>query len=81
MKLYSHTLAASPLLFASCPKHGRVSQAGACDECDMIAETGRQWRTLTNENIRFRDALETISKNGCCDTCQEAKLVALQALE
>lgn len=25
-------------------------------------------------------ALESISKNGCCGTCQEAKLVALSAL-
>jgi hypothetical protein len=27
------------------------------------------------------DALVSISKNGCCQTCQEAKLVALKALK
>lgn len=29
----------------------------------------------------FKEALESISKNGCCDKCQEAKRVALKALQ
>lgn len=29
---------------------------------------------------RHRSALESISKNGCCDNCQEAKTVAIAAL-
>lgn len=27
------------------------------------------------------EALESIAKNNCCDSCQEAKLVALNALD
>ncbi len=30
---------------------------------------------------KLTEAMESISKNSCCDTCQEAKLVALKALE
>lgn len=30
---------------------------------------------------RLREALESISKNTCCSTCQEAALVAKQALK
>jgi hypothetical protein len=29
---------------------------------------------------RYRKALQSISKNSCCGNCQEAKLVALEAL-
>ena len=29
----------------------------------------------------LREALVSISKNTCCDTCQEAALVAIEALE
>jgi len=35
---------------------------------------------LEVEVEQLHDALKSISKNGCCDTCQEAKLVALEAL-
>jgi RNase P subunit RPR2 len=35
---------------------------------------------LREENARLREALESISKNSCCDQCQQAKFVALQAL-
>jgi len=35
---------------------------------------------LANDNERMRAALESIAKNGCCDRCQEAALVAKQAL-
>ncbi len=37
-------------------------------------------QALFNKLDRYREALESISKNGCCDKCQEAKLVALSAL-
>lgn len=36
---------------------------------------------LQEQNKIMRDALESISKNGCCKPCQEAKLVAKSALE
>lgn len=35
---------------------------------------------LEAENERLLDALESIAANTCCDTCQEAKLVAAKAL-
>jgi len=34
-----------------------------------------------NRDIKLTEALESISKNSCCNTCQEAKLVALSALK
>ena len=37
-------------------------------------------QSLRDENKRLREALESISKNSCCETCQQAKLVALEAL-
>jgi hypothetical protein len=33
------------------------------------------------EIVRLREALESISKNSCCEQCQEAKIVARKALE
>jgi hypothetical protein len=36
---------------------------------------------LKKENARLREALESISKNTCCEPCQEAKIVANKALE
>lgn len=30
---------------------------------------------------RYREGLESIARNSCCDSCQEAKLVALHTLE
>ena len=38
-------------------------------------------RELEAENARYKEALIAISKNTCCDTCQEAKKWALKALE
>lgn len=35
---------------------------------------------LLEQNKIMREALENISKNSCCGSCQEAKLVALRAL-
>ena len=37
-------------------------------------------KILTAENEIFREALESIAKNTCCDRCQEAALVARSAL-
>lgn len=38
-------------------------------------------RKFFNEQLRIaREGLESISKNTCCDKCQEAKLVALTTL-
>ena len=36
---------------------------------------------LTTKVAELEAALRSIAKNTCCDTCQEAKLVALNALE
>lgn len=36
---------------------------------------------LGEDNRKLREALESISKNSCCEQCQEAKLVASKALE
>jgi len=36
---------------------------------------------LKEENARLREALESISKNTCCEPCQEAKKVAINALK
>lgn len=37
-------------------------------------------KKLQEENKTMREALESISKNSCCEPCQEAKLVAREAL-
>lgn len=36
---------------------------------------------LIKEVERLREALGSIARNACCDKCQEAKLVAIAALE
>ena len=38
-----------------------------------------QW--LLSENAKLQEALESIANNTCCEGCQEAKRVALAALE
>lgn len=38
------------------------------------------YQALAARVQKLEAALESISKNSCCDTCQEAKLVALKAL-
>ncbi len=51
-----------------------------CNECQierLIAEVRRK----DAEIERLRSALESIAKNTCCDKCQEAALVAREALE
>lgn len=42
-----------------------------------VEQTEKYWRA---RHARFRESLLSISKNGCCGLCQEAKLVAQQAL-
>jgi len=41
---------------------------------------GWRIRELRAENQRLREAIESIAKNTCCEPCQEAALVARQAL-
>lgn len=36
---------------------------------------------LEAENARLREALGSIARNSCCDRCQEAALVAREALK
>lgn len=38
-------------------------------------------RNLLDYTDRLEEALTSISKNGCCDPCQQARLVARRALE
>jgi hypothetical protein len=45
------------------------------------AELVMHVQDLTLENERYRAALHSIAANRCCGSCQEAKLVALDALE
>lgn len=47
-------------------------------ELDRI--TSETQTKLIAERNHYREALISISKNSCCDKCQEAKLVARQAL-
>ena len=37
-------------------------------------------RQFMKANLRYREALESIAANTCCDKCQEAALVAKTAL-
>lgn len=46
-----------------------------------IAIQNDKYRALKAENERLRAALQSIAKNSCCGSCQEAKLVAIKALE
>ena len=43
-------------------------------------ETLRRWGYTEAERDIYKTALESISKNACCDNCQEAALVAKKAL-
>lgn len=47
----------------------------------MIALIAKKYAKLKKEITRLREALESISKNTCCEPCQEAKKVAINALE
>ncbi len=53
-------------------------------EIDKYSESMRFYMSeLQSANAKLAVAIEkltSISKNGCCDNCQEAKLVALSAL-
>jgi hypothetical protein len=45
-----------------------------------IKELEAEIEFLKKENATMREALVSIGKNTCCDSCQEAKLVATKAL-
>lgn len=47
-------------------------QAASCE-----AGLRREFKALAD---RYREALQSIAANGCCDRCQEAALVARKAL-
>lgn len=55
------------------------AELGAAKAFHKVAVTERDYERQKNQKLR--DALVSISKNTCCDTCQEAALVAKQALE
>ena len=46
----------------------------------MLNDTNH-YNKLEQENKRLREALESISKNTCCDNCQEAAKWAKEALK
>ena len=48
---------------------------------DIFCKIKEQLEKLQESNRIMKDALESISKNGCCEPCQEAKLVAISALK
>lgn len=45
-----------------------------------LAAKDQEIDRLTAEVARYREALESIAANTCCEPCQEAKLVAKSAL-
>jgi hypothetical protein len=47
---------------------------------ELYAHATEDIKTLLKAVDVLTEALESISKNGCCETCQEARLVALRAL-
>lgn len=51
-------------------------------ECWNMAITSLQEQLAVSQarDAKLRAALESISKNTCCGDCQEAKLVAIEAL-
>lgn len=56
--------------------------------CGKMCEADEAYPVYRCEKIvpkttlhRYEEALKMISKNSCCGSCQEAKLVAKQALE
>lgn len=48
---------------------------------DAVNEIMRQTLADRDEIERLRKALQSIAKNTCCDTCQEAAMVARKALK
>ena len=48
---------------------------------EIYDRKGKENAKLKEENARLREALESISKNACCESCQEAKKVAINALK
>ena len=50
------------------------------DPLDVIIELQEKIVAIENKLALCIEAHESISKNGCCDKCQEARLVSLKAL-
>lgn len=51
------------------------------DMADAYLDLYDEVKRLRAERDRLRAALESIAKNTCCEGCQEAALVARQALK
>ena len=47
----------------------------------FVTELEGRCADLEAEIARLREALQSIAANSCCDKCQEAALVARQALQ
>jgi len=58
-----------------------VKYSGSATDDPFTPEAYKTIEKLEAENKRLREALESISKNTCCDSCQEASKWAKQALE
>lgn len=63
-----------------------VSYQLSCTTCFIIAlkqlsDTEKELEELRVKCEKYREALESISKNTCCEPCQEAKNVAREALK
>lgn len=47
---------------------------------DMLLQAKTEAQKIREQNDRFENALKRIASNTCCDRCQEAALVAKEAL-
>lgn len=47
----------------------------------FLTPSSQDHKWLIERVKKLTEALESISKNSCCDQCQQAKYVALKALE
>ena len=89
----SHDLSHEPQIKQSCPKciPGKQDESAPeklmpklflpCEDCiDQYLALHENFR-LAHDQLRIaREGLESISKNTCCESCQEAKLVAKSTL-
>ena len=60
-------------------KHGIIKLA--CPHCKDEFMLQKEITALKSQLAIAREGLESIAKNTCCDTCQEAAKVAAQTLE
>jgi len=57
-------------------------QRRECETCrELLHAEMLRGEAIERENVRLKEALGSIAKNTCCDTCQEAALIAKQALQ